>query len=211
METNVLDQSFSDMRAMAEQQSQGRYAGDEKLMVQFHTMPVMNVAKSEAENRPIYDEVEHVRILIPGSKDAVVDKPVTSIEKARFRKLYTQWKEKEAVDFSGTPLESCTWISRSQVEEMKYFNVRTLEQLAGMADVHAQKFAGIGMLRDRAKVFLAQAEKGKAASDLAEAVKAQKQENEDLREQLKGLQETMARMPQVPAPPKPKRGRTAAA
>lgn len=211
--TDPLTMTFSEMEEFANQQQQGRYAGDKNLMIKFHMEPMMDTQKSREEGRPIYRDVEHVRILIPGSKESVVDKVVTEIERNRFRDLYAKWKANEQMDFSGTPLESCTWIGKSLVEEMKFFNIRTVEQLSELSDTHAQKFPGISKYRDLAKAYIAQAEKGKAASDLAAAMDAQKKENEDLREMIKGLQETLTRLEgSAPpsAPPKP-RGRRASA
>ena len=209
--TDPLQMTFDEMHQMADQQQQGRYAGDKNLMIHFHTLPMMDEQKSQEEGRPIFRDVEHVRILIPGSKESVVDKVVTEIERARFKDLYEKWKANEQVDFSGTPLESCTWMARSLVEEMKYFHVRTVEQLADLSDTHAQKFPGIRQYINLAKAYLAHAEKGKAATDLAAAMDAQKKENDNLREMIKGLQETVARLEgsRPPStPPKP-RGRRA--
>ena len=199
-------QPFDVTHELAMQQAQGRFAGDKNLMVQFHILPMMDANKSREEGRPIYRDVEHVRILIPGSKESVVDKPVTEIERARFKDLYEKWKANEQIDVTGTPLETCTWISRSLVEEMKYFNVRTVEQLATMSDTHAQKFPGITKYKDLANAYLAQAEKGKAAADLAAAMETKDRQIADLTEMVKGLQQTLAQLQtnlgaqQAPAP-----------
>ena len=211
--TDPLTMSFDEMEQMANDQQKGRYAGDKNLMIQFHTLPMMDTQKSQDEGRPIYRDVEHVRILIPGSKESVVDKVVTDIERRRFKDLYEKWKANEQLDFTGTPLESCTWMAKSLVEEMKFFHVRTVEQLAELSDTHAQKFPGIRQYINLAKAYIAQAEKGKAASDLAAAMDAQKKENEDLREMIRGLQETLARLEgSAPPSPAPKpRGRRASA
>lgn len=145
-------------------------------IVKFRMHPVLNEQKSwgikdnsgavikEGEGRPIYDEEEFVTITIPGDRNDIIDRPVTDMDRKRFEPLYKAWKSGSGESSSGTPLSAWPGISRSQVEELAFFSVRTVEELAEMADQHAQKFMGINQLRQRARDFL-QAAKGNAHSE----------------------------------------------
>ena len=68
-------------------------------------------------------------------------------------------------------------VTRAQVEEMAFFKVLTVVQLAQMSDVDSQKFMGLNTLRERARVFLEDADKKKPLMKL-------QSENEDLRKEM---------------------------
>lgn len=137
-------------------------AGDETLRVVFCKHPLLNEAKSTEAGRPIYDSVDFIRIAVPGDKDNIIFQPVDETHVRRFGARYRRWKESgESESASGTPLAAWPAIERSQVEELAYFNCRTVEQLADMPDAVAQKFAGIQALKRRAKDYL-EAAKGSA-------------------------------------------------
>ena len=59
---------------------------------------------------------------------------------------------KEAV--TGTPLEAWPVITRSQVEELKHFRVRTVEDLAALSDAATASGMGLQSLKQKAKAFL---------------------------------------------------------
>jgi hypothetical protein len=56
----------------------------------------------------------------------------------------------------GTRLEVVPWLSRSKVEEYKFFSILTVEQLAAASDSVGQKFPGFYGDRDKAIKFLEQ-------------------------------------------------------
>ena len=208
------------MTEMAIRGQQARYAGDKHLIVSFNVEPVQNSQKSTEEGRPVFDNVEHVRIMVPGNKDSIVHRPVTDEDKRRFSKQYEDWKTRGEVSLEGTPLEMWPWITRAQVEEMKFFNVRTVEQLSDMPDVHAQKFMGINQLRRQARVWLAQASKGAEAAKIAKELEdrdnriaAQDQAINEMKTTIAALkmrvEQSTAPAP-APEPPRPRRRKAAA-
>ena len=70
--------------------------------------------------------------MVPGDKCSIVDRPASAEDKARFPKHYAAFQGNNEDLVQGTPLETWPQLTRSQVEEMRYFHVRTVEQLAGM-------------------------------------------------------------------------------
>jgi len=137
----------------------GPRLGDEVLLVKFFLEPVQNKAKSKEEGRPIFEDKEFVQIMVPGDKDSVVIRQAFEADKARFPQHYAAFKNKTGDILEGTPLSAWPMVTRAQVEELAFFNVRTVEQLAGMADAQAQKFMGIKQLQSLARVFLEDAGK----------------------------------------------------
>jgi hypothetical protein len=68
----------------------------------------------------------------------------------------------------GTLLEEWPAISRGQVEELKFLNIRTVEQLVGLSDANAQNIMGINGLKEKAKKYLEASEKEATAEKFAE-------------------------------------------
>lgn len=142
--------------ANAEPQKHGLFA-------QFYMHPKQNAKETLLQGRPIYDETEYIRIMVPGDKSAIVERPVRlgihiNADNIKFSVEYEMFKQNKAQQISGTPLEEWPPMSRSQVKEMEYFNVRTVEQLAGMGDAQMQQFMGLGSLRELARRFIQHAE-----------------------------------------------------
>lgn len=162
-----------------------RFNGDDKLLVKFFRRPRRDEEKSREQGRPIYVETDYIQIMQPGNKDSIVERPARSADKQRFARHWQAYESRTGSEtMEGTPLEEWPAISRSQVEELKFFNVHTLEQLVGMSDSNAQGIMGINLLKERAKKFLEVAEDSAAAEQLLE----QQRENEQLRATLAEMQ-----------------------
>src|SRR4249920_2046793 len=106
-----------------------RYAGDAKLYVVFTMQAVKNGFRSEQEGRPIFDDVPHIRIHVPGDKTSVVERPVTDEDKQRFAAQWEKFQKNMEQAPEGTPLEQWPQLTISQVHEFKALNVLTVEQL----------------------------------------------------------------------------------
>jgi hypothetical protein len=122
---------------------ENRFAFDNRLNVKFYIRPKLDPAASEAEGRPIFRDVEYVVIKTPGDRFNWVDEPVTNEHRQRFGPRYQMFKAGMAEQVVGSPLSEWAAMPRSLVEELAVSGVRTLEQLADLADGHKQKFRGI--------------------------------------------------------------------
>ena len=131
-----------------------RHRGDENLYVQFFMHPMQNKAKTLEEGRPIFVDAEYVRIMVPGDKGNVVMREVRVDDKNRFPKQYQAFKNDEAEIVEGTPLQQWGFLTAAQVEELKYFGIRTVEALSNVTDTNAQKFMGINLLRQKAREYI---------------------------------------------------------
>lgn len=155
--TFALDEQFD---------SQKRFLGDEKLYVRFYIYPVHDAVASAAEGRPIFKDAEWVHIQVPGDRNNIIQRPASEFDKMRFQARYEAFKKNNQESTDGTALEQWPRITRAQVEELKYFGCRTVEQLANMSDVNASKFPGVGMLRTWARDYIDQAKSTAAASQM---------------------------------------------
>ena len=171
-----------------------RHKGDENLYVKFFTHPLQNKEKTLEEGRPIYEDKEFVSIMVPGDKHNIVTRESRKSDIQRFPKQYQNYKNDNEELIDGTPLEKWPLITPGQVLEMKYFNVRTVEQLAGLNDSTAQKFMGINLLRQRAKEYLVAAKDAAPVTQLQgelakrdEEIDAMKNSMEEMRKELAGM------------------------
>jgi hypothetical protein len=73
---------------------------------------------------------------------------------------YAAFKQNEDQGLVGTPLKEWPIMSRSQVKELEFFNVYTVEQLAEMADSNIQNFRGMAEKKQAAIRFLEAASEG---------------------------------------------------
>jgi len=145
-------------------------AGDDSLFVVFYMGTMKNEDKSIEAGRPIIDDVECCRIIVPGDKNNVIDRPATASDKARFAKQYALFKQgmKEDDQSSGTRLTEWPFLSRGQCEEFRYLGIRTVEQLAEVRDDVVAKVPGLVNLKQHAAVWLG---KTKNAAEAAKQAK----------------------------------------
>ena len=133
---------------------------------QFFTEAVKLDFKSREAGRPMFEDQHFVRILIPGDRRSVVVEPLNDEHKARWPREYEAFQKGLEAPVEGTPLKQWPQITASQVQELAYFNIYTVEHMAGVNDAHLQNLGmGARELRDRAKLFLEVAAKGTAPLD----------------------------------------------
>jgi hypothetical protein len=166
-------------------------AGDESLMKWFYMGVIQNQGRTTEEGRPIFDDVECIKIITPGDKNSVIDRPASADDKRRFSKEYAAFKEgkKEDEQIGGTPLTEWPFLSRAQVEEFKYLGLRTVEQLAECRDDVTSRVPGLVSIKRNAQVWLG---KTKSASEAAKTAKL----IEDQASQISTLQEAVRQQAQ---------------
>lgn len=133
---------------------------DKRLLVVFFSEPVQNQFKSMEAGRPIFDDIDMIRIHTPGSRDTTVGIAHQGYQQ-RFPRQWAQYKQNVEQTGSGTPLSAVPWLTRARVAELAVFNIKTVEQLAAMPDSAAQRFMDHHALKQQAAAFL-EAAKGAA-------------------------------------------------
>lgn len=125
------------------------------LNVSFFTDAVHNVRKSAEQDRPVYDDVEFIRITIAGdTKNIIVaraDDPSGVVDernrrlpyKEAHKAAYEAFKASEAYKGNGTPLLQLATLSPARREEFLRGEVYTIEQLAGLEGDRLARF-GMG-------------------------------------------------------------------
>lgn len=126
---------------------------DKKLLVVFYKDTIKNEVKSVEAGRPIFDEIDLVKIMTPGSRDSFVG-DATAEYQQRFPQQWARYKSGQSQDLAGTPLKMLPWLGMGQIAELNAVGCHTVEHLAGMSDALAQKFMGHHQIRQRAQQYL---------------------------------------------------------
>jgi len=184
------------------------------LHVEFFMDAKENKSASATEGRPIFEDVEMVRIRIAGDPKTIHVAPANEGSSVRDpntnqRLTYAQLHAepykafKDGVEYigSGTPLAELPFLTKAKAEEFKRMNVHTAEALAGLDGQNLQK---LGMharqFKEQAEAYLAKAAGSADVTKLAG-------ENAELKEQMAALQAQMEVLQGGKAEPTPEPGR----
>lgn len=175
----MLAEADHDLTAMA-------YQGvPDRTFAEFYLHPQRDEGASRKAGRPVFRDVPYVRVMVPGDRSNVVERPVRAQDRQRWPRQWAAFEARREQPVEGTPLTEWPGITRSQVEELAHFKILTVEELANVPDAHAQKFMGIQALKQRARDFM-EAAKHQAPLDQMRA------ENDHLRDELAAMKAQMA-------------------
>lgn len=178
----------------------------------FYIEPRENKAKSEAEGRPIFDDVEMIEIRVPGDKLTVFHDRVYRSDgrtengaipggprsyKERFPRQYEAFKANQRQAQTGTPLEHYPPLKASRVAELKAANIYSCEDYANIPDSALSKL-GMNARKEREEVraWLARAQEGALESKM-------RSENDALKEQMRAMEERMQTLIASMSAPRP--------
>jgi hypothetical protein len=144
---------------------------DEKLHVRFFMRPRIDAEASTRENRPIYKDVPHIEIMIPGDKNNIVLAEVWDQHIKRFPIHWEQFQAGVKDQVVGTPLKAAPFLTESHIEELAYFKIRTIEQLADLQDAH-MTWMGAREMSQAAKNYLKKVSGNEALMERIKALEA---------------------------------------
>lgn len=158
-------------------------SGNDAARPRFFKQPVHNKAKSDEENRPIFDTREMVEVKIPGDRNFSFVSEIEDEHRTRWPKEYEAFQKGLEIATTGTPLEE--WpnpqLTEGRIEELKHMNVFSVEDLANVADRDGPNL-GMGWreLRAQAIAWLENAEDGAKTAKMAAEIERLKQQIEAL-------------------------------
>lgn len=118
----------------------------------FYMMAVENKAKSAAEGRPIFDDVEMINILRPGDNTTDFHTEVQEKHKRMYPAQYAQFKQSGTNAHGGTLLSMLTFLTPRQIKEFEALNIYNVEALALINDNNA--FMGWREIKNKAVAYL---------------------------------------------------------
>lgn len=169
----------------------GRFAADRGVSAKFYTKAVQDQGASDEAGRPIFVDQVFVEIIAAGNANNIVSRRATREDKQRFGRQFQAFEAGRGEELLGTPLTEVSWITRSQVEELAYFKVRTLESLAHVDDNFCSRAPGMQDLRRKALAALEASDKAAPLTQLTAENEALKNELETLKNQVKELTSTL--------------------
>jgi hypothetical protein len=195
--------SFGQATVVGGNGSTVQHGTDDNLRVEFFLHPVENRFRSKKEGRPVFEEKEYIRILIPGDAKTCYEQPVREDDRKRFWKQYEHFKATGRTATEGTPVEQWPQLNVSMVATLKSLNIFSVEQLASLPDIHLPKLGpGARDLQSRAKAFLEMSHDAAAANKLSAleeqnaALQAQNEAMQAKFEEMERKLESLAQKPE---------------
>jgi hypothetical protein len=184
-----------------------RTKSDSKALCRFFLMP-MEIGIVDGLKK--FRDVEMCEIIVPGNQTNRPVKKVNDIIKRRYAAQYAQWKASGMSEnvVEGTHLTTVSWMTRSQVEELAYVHIRTLEQLAEVGDDVCTRMPGLYDLKRKAKDFVAAGKKNAPILNLQKQLDEEKAKNLVLQQNIEAMSRRLAALEddEEPAPKRRKKG-----
>jgi hypothetical protein len=143
-------------------------APDTRKNVKFYNKKVPDPELSAQFGRPMFKEEAYVFIQEPGERD-YIDDPLKNKPWApsRFPRQWAQFQKQQEQVPEGTPIDFLFPQHPFIGENLRSMSIHTIEQMAGMQDTGLQNIGmGAFQWRDKAKNYLAMANKGVGAHKL---------------------------------------------
>lgn len=161
----------------------------------FHIEPVQDEAATAAAGRPIFRDEERVEIIMPGNPLNRPVRVVTDEHRQRWPQQYAAFKAGTTMAADGTPIEQWSVLTPAMVRTLKYLEIHTVEQCAGLNDLAIQR-VGIGgrQIRDAAVAYLDDAASQKMLTEKIRAVEIKDAQIEALTAQVQQMGEIVRRL-----------------
>lgn len=174
----------------------------------FYMKAIKNEAKSKEAGRPIFEDRLYFKDLMPGDRNMEIDRPIKedelneiknyvpdredSKDKVAYMRMLQQllhrFEQGQSQEQQGYPLKQWPQVTASQVKEMEFAGIFTVEQLAELPDDAAQNLGrGYFTLKQAAKEFFETADKTAKINEQDEKISKQDDEIAKLKAELAAL------------------------
>ncbi len=211
----MSDEAFSRPISLKSDGRTVSYGLDDGLLVEFYVKPKLMQALTEERGQPTYEDRIYTRIVAPGNNKTswdyetkginysydeegqvcgyeVVELPNEASCPLRFPKAWARFEKKDQKLKEGWDLAEWGAITRSFAENLKAFNVHTVEQLASLSDANADNIMGGRKYRDLARGALDEAKLLSLASVEQERANKAEERNKQLEAKIEALSAQVA-------------------
>jgi len=161
------------------------FGRDDQMVVIFYNKAVRNDFKSKDLGRPVFEDVDYVKIFAPGERLNQIDRPVKEDDKQRWPRQWNDFIQKRTQVPDGTPIDLLFPNFPSVAENLKANGIYTVEQCANLS-AHGIDSVGMGGQEyvNKAKAYLKSAEKGQGFNKLQGELNDAKQQVRLLQRQI---------------------------
>lgn len=155
--------------------------------IRFWKDSYKNAAKSAEAGLPVFDTVDWYEIRVLGEADTATGPWHRAPEnvRAQWKRAHDEWTRDNATEgIIGTPLSEVPWLSKGEVETFKASGIRTLENLAEVADNAITRIPGGIAYRQKARDTLAAAKDSAHAQRMSEELAKRDEEIAALKAQM---------------------------
>ena len=131
---------------------------DPNLGARFYIHPALQGDESAKAGRQIYKDVVYVEIFIKGAMKSTFSRPMREGDKEDFPSSWKAFRDNNEEMTEGTPLKFLPGIGPSAELEFKAMGIRTIEDLANLAEMAIDNIRGGRTLKKKAIAYLAAAE-----------------------------------------------------
>lgn len=169
--------------------------GDASMLTIFYKRAVHNAIKSAQEGRPIYEDMDYVRIQQPGETSQVVDRPVQQSDMRRWPAQWQAYAAGKDQVAEGTPLGLLFPRHPAAIAMLQALGFMTVEHLANAS---ATAIASIGMngqdYVNYAQQYIKGATNGAAFHQMQMELEQTKRDKDRMAKQLDDMQHQMQQM-----------------
>ncbi len=184
----------------------GQRNPDRSLSVLFYSKPFRNNFESEKQGRPIFTDMDMVKIITPGDDKNIIDTFAREDHKERFPLQWQHYVNKREGDqqlVGKTPLTAWQRLTPSQAEELRAMKFISVDDIAYASDAAIQRIGMAGGMaphafREAAQRFLKLAAGESEAAEQAERTRAAEAENQQLRQRMAEMEARLTAMATAP-------------
>ncbi len=141
-----------------------------KNYARFYPKWIRNNFQSKAQGIEVGEYQDFVMIICPGQKDEVHRKAVEQ-DQRDYPNEYRSYKDGKEHRISGTPIDLLPGIDVGRIASLKSLYIYSVEQLAELSDMSAQKVGmGAAELRKKAQDFLQRRPSGEETEKLTQKI-----------------------------------------
>lgn len=172
------------------------YGDDSSTYAEFFWDAIEDTEQTQAHGRPVYKNVEMIRIMFAGDNTKEIVRMVNKVTSGnsisdveRFPRQWAMFQAQQEQVVDGTPLEHWPPLDRAMVMNLKAMKIHTVEQLASLSDANLS-FMGARQLRENARAWLSEAESGGEVLALRNQIEKLERDNIALKNTIEGLTKT---------------------
>lgn len=176
-------------------------ANSGQVIPEFYRYSKLMPFKSAAEQRPVYEALDYVKIMQAGEPDSTIE-VVNEMHKQRWPQQWAQYQAGQAQMVAGIPLAELFPVNPEVIAQLKTVNVFTVEGLVAVPDSAGSNVPFLTEWKNRARAYIERTSKAAGFAEL-------EAQNKALMDRLAALEAKAADTAEPTATAEPKKQKAA--